>query len=90
MEVLYGKPVRKRVEKRKLPRQIWADFRDAFLSLAVTMNFRLFDIKKLTVKGPLAYYRLRIGKCRALFHFDQTAIYVEDIAPRPEVYRTWR
>lgn len=56
----------------------------------MTMNFRLFDIKKLTTKGSTAYYRLRIGKYRALFHFDAKTIYVEDIAPRAEVYRTWR
>lgn len=90
MDVLYRKLVRKRIEKRKLPQQLWHDFRDAFSSLAMTMNFRLFDIKKLTTKGSIAYYRLRIGKYRALFRFDALAIYVEDIAPRAEVYRAWR
>ncbi len=87
MKVLYGKAVIKRVEKHKLPEEIWQDFRDAFESLAQTRNFRLFDIKKLVNKGPHAYYRLRIRDYRALFRLDGHIIYVEEIAPRGGVYQ---
>lgn len=87
MEVLYGKQVKKRVEKKKLPRDTWYDFRDAFNSLASTRNFRLFDIKKLVKKGPYVYFRLRLGKYRALFHIERETIFVENIAHRSEVYR---
>lgn len=87
VKVVYGQKVVKRVSKRKLPREVWEDFRDSFDSLARTQNFRLFDIKKLVKKGDLAYYGLRIKKYRALFRMDEDTIYVEDIAPRAEVYR---
>ena len=90
MDVKYSPHIAKQVSKGKLLPEIWGDFKDAFRSLAVTMNFGLFDIKKLTTKGKIAYYRLRIRGHRALFHYDSTAIYVEDIAPRSEVYRSWR
>ena len=85
MNVVYSKRIARQVRKRKLPQDIWTDFRDAFQSLADTMNFRLFDIKKLTDKGP--YYRLRLGRYRALFRIDKETIYVEDIGPRGEIYQ---
>ena len=88
MKVIYSKQVAKRVQKHKLPKEIWKDFKDAFESLAHTQNFRLFDIKRLVAKGPYTYYRLRIRSYHALFHFDHKYIYVEDIAPRGEVYRS--
>ena len=87
MKVLYGKLVEKRIKKHKLPKEIWEDFRDTFESFAQTRNFRLFDIKRLIQKGPHTYYRLRIRGYRALFRMDDQHIYVEDIAPRGEVYR---
>lgn len=87
MKVLYGKHVAKKIEKNKLPREVWVDFKDAFDSFAKNRNFRLFDIKKLTNKGPYVYYRLRIRGYRALFHMDDDSIYVEDIGTRGEVYK---
>jgi len=88
MQVLYSKLVEKRIKKHKLPEDVWINFRDAFDAFSRTRNFRLFDIKKLINKGPYVYYRLRIGDYRALFHMDIKHVYVEDIAPRGEVYRS--
>ena len=87
MKVLYSRQVEKQVKKGKIPKEIWVDFRDAFDSFGITANFRLFDIKKLTNKGPHVYYRLRIRNYRALFHMDDSAIYVEVIGPRGEIYK---
>ncbi len=87
MKVLYSRTVAKRVQKHRLPKEVWTDFRDAFDSFARTRNFRLHDIKKLINKGPFAYYRLRIRGYRALFHMDDRNIYVEDIGPRGEIYK---
>lgn len=86
MKVYYSKQVGKRIEKRQIPKEIWTDFRDAFESFSKSRNFRLFDIKKLTVKGPHVYYRLRIRGYRALFHMDEN-IFVEDIGPRGGIYK---
>lgn len=87
MKVLYSKRIAKRVERHQLPKEIWADFKDAFETLARTQNFRLFDIKKLIQKDHYKYYRLRIRSYRALFHQDKDSIYVEDIGPRGEIYK---
>ena len=87
MKVLYSKKVGKDAERNKIPKEVWVDFKDAIESFARTRNFRLFDIKKLTIKGPHVYYRLRVRSYRALFHMDDQNIYVEDIGPRGGIYR---
>lgn len=87
MRVLYGRRIAKKVKTHKIPKEIWVDFRDAFESFSVSRNFRLFDIKKLTNKGPYVYYRLRIRTYRALFHMDDQNLHVEDIGPRGGVYQ---
>ena len=87
MRVSYSRRIGKLVEKHKLPKEIWDDFSDAFDAFARHRNFRLFDIKKLTTKGPYVYYRLRIRGYRALFHMDDEGIFVEDIGPRGGIYK---
>lgn len=87
MQVLYSREIEKKVKRHQLPQEIWEDFRDSFASLAASRNFRLFDVKKLVIKGPYIYYRLRIRDYRALFHIDKECIYVEDIGPRGGIYR---
>ena len=90
MEVRYSQNVAKAIKKHQLPKEIWEDFRDAFEALALSRNFRLFDIKKMVSKGPYVYYRLRIRGYRALFHMEEAFIYVEEIGPRGEIYQRWR
>ncbi len=87
MKVLYSKKIGKDVERNKIPKEVWVDFKDAFESFAQNRNYRLFDIKKLTNKEPYVYYRLRIRGYRALFRMDDEHIYVEDIGTRGEIYR---
>ena len=87
MKVLYSKRIGKDVERNKIPKEVWIDFKDAFESFAQNRNFRLFDIKKLTNKGPYVYYRLRVRSYRALFHMDDQNVYVEDIGPRGGIYK---
>ncbi len=90
MEVRYRKSVVKRIQKHQLPKEIWEDFRDAFQALAKSRNMRLFDIKKMMIKGPYIYFRMRIRNYRALFHMDNQCIYVEDIGLRGEIYKQWQ
>ena len=87
MKVLYSKRIGKDVERHRIPKEVWVDFKDAFESFAQNKNFRLFDIKKLTNKGPYVYYRLRVHSYRALFHMDDQSIYVEDLGPRGGIYK---
>ncbi len=90
MQVYYSAHVAKAVKKHQLPKEVWEDFRDAFEALAASRNFRLFDIKKMMIKGPYVYFRLRVRQYRALFHVTSGHIYVEEIGPRGEIYRRWR
>ena len=87
MQILYSKKIAKDIERHKIPKEVWVDFKDAFESFARNGNFRLFDIKKLVNKGPRVYYRLRVRNYRALFHMDDQNIFVEDIGPRGGIYK---
>ena len=87
MKVLYSKRIIKAVNSRRLPKEVWTDFRDALESLARTRNFRLFDIKRLISHSDRVFYRMRIRRYRALFHMDDKHIYVEDIGPRGSIYK---
>lgn len=87
MEVVYSRLVHKKVVKGKIAIEIWEDFKHAFDSFSKHLNFRIFDIKKLIVKNESVYYRLRLGKYRALFRMDQHRIYVENIGPRGGIYK---
>ncbi len=86
--VSYSKLIAKKIKQHRLPKEVWIDCRDAFESFDRSRNFRLFDIKKLMSKGPYVYYRLRVRTYRALFHMDETNIYVEDIGPRGGIYKS--
>ena len=88
MTVLYSKRIHKKVGQHRIPKEVWIDFGDAFESFAKSRNFRLYDIKKLIHKGPYVYYRLRIRTYRALFRMDDRSIYVEDIGPRGDIYKS--
>ena len=89
MEVRYSTSIAKRVKRHQLPKEIWVDFRDAFEAFAASRNMRLFDIKRLMIKGAYVYFRLRIRNYRAIFRMDDTCLYVEEMGPRGEIYKRW-
>ena len=62
------------------------------MSLDLTKDLDLFDIKQLKVseEKQRIYYRLRKGKYRAIFYFDNENIYVIALDKREEVYKKWR
>ena len=55
--------------------------------LSQKQHLNIFDIKKMIDKKRKAYYRLRIGKYRALFHIEDGMIFVEEIGPRGGIYK---
>jgi mRNA interferase RelE/StbE len=65
-------------------------FHNAFLSIDVTKDMDLFDIKKIKGSYDRVYYRLRKSKYRALFYFSEKDIYVIYIGKRDEVYKKWQ
>lgn len=87
MRVLYSKKIAKDVERNRIQKEVWVDFKDIFDSFSRNRNFRLFDIKKLIHKGLYVYYRLRVRSYRALFRMDDNHIYVEEIGPRGRIYK---
>ena len=87
--VYYDREIMKHIKKGKLPREIVTLFYNAFISLDMTGDLNLFDIKKLVTHSSIDYYRLRKGKYRAIFKIEEGDFYVLSIAKREEAYDRW-
>ncbi len=86
--VYYESVVRKAITKGKIPRSVATTIHNAFLSLDLTRDFALFDIKEMKGEYRRTYYRLRKGKYRAIFYVDDD-LFVVYVGKRDEVYRLW-
>ncbi len=87
--IRYETEIKKAVKKGILPREIFMRFNNVFIALETTSDLGLFDIKKLKSSDTRTYYRLRKGKCRAIFYVDNNDYYVISIEKREEAYRQW-
>mgnify|MGYP001373732531 CR=1 FL=1 len=65
--VFYESEIKKAVKKGTIPKNVFKRFDNVFISLDITNDLALFDIKKLKSSGEKTYYRLRKGKYRAFF-----------------------
>ena len=65
---------------------------NVFIALDTTKDIGLFDIKQLKVVSDFdrVYYRLKKGKYRAIFYFDEETINVIDLDKREDVYKKWQ
>ena len=88
--IYYEKEVQKSYKKEEIPKRIMELFHNAFLSIAVTEDMDLFDIKQIKGSYDRVYYRLKKGKYRALFYFFEKDINVIYIGKRDEVYKKWQ
>ncbi len=87
--VFYEGEIKKSVKKGTIPQNVFKRFDNVFISLDVTNDLGLFDIKKLKSSGKRTYYRLRKGKYRAIFFVEKKNYYVISLAKREEVYKKW-
>ena len=90
--VKYSDEVLKSVQKGFIPKEIFIHFNNAFISLDLTKDLNLFDIKQLKIseEKQRVYYRLRKGKYRAIFYLEEKNIYIIALDKREEVYKKWR
>ncbi|MCX7727008.1 MAG: hypothetical protein N2053_09190 [Chitinispirillaceae bacterium] len=87
--VYYESKVEKIIKKGEIPKNILIRLHNALLSIELTKDLNLFDIKKLRGNFQRDYYRLRKGKYRAIFYFEKGDIFVIYIGKREEVYEKW-
>ena len=87
--VQYEKAIKKALKKKKLSKTIYDRFHNAFISLDLTKDLSLFDIKQIKGNYSKEYFRLRKGKYRAIFYLDNDDFYVIHIGKRDEVYDLW-
>ncbi len=89
--IKYEEAMLKRLKKGLIPKEIFVHFNNAFLSIDITKDLSLFDIKqlKLSENAKRVYYRLRKGKYRSIFYIEEEDIYVIAIDKREEVYKKW-
>ncbi len=90
--IRYIDEVLKRVKKGQISKEIFVHFNNAFISLDLTKDLSLFDIKQLKTSDEniRIYYRLRKGKYRSIFYIEEDNIYVVAIDKREEVYKKWQ
>ena len=88
--VYYEKSVQKSISKGDIPKQVIQLFHNAYLSLDLTKDLNLFDIKKLKGNYTRDYFRLRKGKFRAIFYMENDDFYIIYIGKRDEVYDLWQ
>ena len=87
--VRYENAVRKQIEKRAIPPQVMKTMHNALNALDQTRDLQLFDVKEMRGSFKRTYYRLRKGKYRAIFFFDDEGLAVIHVGKREEVYRLW-
>jgi len=88
--IYYEKAVHRSYKKGEIPKRIMKLFHHAFLSIEMTKDMDLFDIKQIKGNYHRAYCRLRKSKYRALFYFSGKDIYVIYMGKRDEVYKKWQ
>ena len=88
--IFYEKSVQKSYKKGLIPKKTIKLFHNAFLSLDLTNDFSLFDIKKIKGDYKRDYYRLRKGKYRVIFYILNNDYYIIHIGKREEVYNRWQ
>jgi len=88
--IYYESTIKKSYKKGEIPKKIMELFNNAFLSLDLTKDMSLFDIKRIKGKYKREYYRLRKGKYRAIFYISKNDFYVIYIGKREEVYERWQ
>jgi len=88
--IFYEKSVQKSFEKGEILKQVMLLFHNAFLSLDLTKDMSLFDIKKIKGSFSRDYFRLRKSKYRAIFYIFNNDYYIVYIGKREEVYYKWQ
>lgn len=90
--IKYWDDILKRIKKGQIPKAIFIHFNNAFYALDLTKDLSLFDIKQLrsSEEKTRIYYRLRKGKYRAIFYFEDEDIIIIALDKREEVYKKWQ
>ena len=88
--ILYEESVQKSFKKGEVPKRVMVLFHNAFLSLDLTKDMNLFDIKKIKGSFTREYFRLRKSKYRAIFYIFNNNYYIVYIGKREEVYDKWQ
>ncbi len=90
--IRYAEEILKSLKKGQLPREVFVLFNNAFLSIDLTNDLNLFDIKALKEdsKALRKYYRIRKGKFRSIFYIENEDIFVIAMDKREEVYKRWQ
>jgi len=90
--IQYTEEIVKRISKGLVPKEVFLHINNAFMAIDTTKDLNLFDIKQLRLSEETnrTYFRLRKGKYRAIFYFEDKDIFVIALDKREEVYRKWQ
>jgi mRNA interferase RelE/StbE len=85
----YKKEILKDIKKGKIPEKIFLQIHHCLQAVEKIGDLSIFDIKKIKGDYQYTYYRLRKGKYRVIFYFEDSNIKVIALEHRREVYRKW-
>jgi len=90
--IRYLEEILRRIKKGQIPKEVFIHINNAFVSLDLTKDLSLFDIKQLKTSEETkrSYYRIRKGKYRAIFYIENEDIFVIALDKREEVYKKWQ
>ncbi len=80
----------KKVAKCLIPKQKYEDFKEALKLVDETKDLALFDILRIQDqhnKYIHIYYRMKKGKYRAIFYFENDNTYFYDMGKRETIYK---
>ena len=89
--IRYAEDIVKKISKCLISHNIFLHINNAFMSIDITKDLNLFDIKQLKMnkEANRIYYRLRKGKYRAIFYVEDNDIFVVALDKQEDVYRKW-
>jgi mRNA interferase RelE/StbE len=88
----YAEEIVRKLSGGQIPADIFPHINNAFTAIEATKDLKLFDIKQIKTPHETSrkYYRLRLGKYRAIFHADKNNIQVIALDKREEAYGKWQ
>ena len=78
------------LKKNQIPKDIFDNIYTALSEVDKTKNLSLFDITEIIENSIITYYRIRKGKYRAIFYFNDDNTILDFIGKREDIYKLWQ
>ena len=88
--LVIDKEAAKLILKSGIPKKELDKLKDALKIIDKTKDLTLFNITEMKGDYSKIYYRIRKGKYRAIFYFDDDNTILDFIGKREDIYKLWQ